>query len=67
MRRPGQEFEDVKSALAHIGQKFTLPAGRFVEEGALLRSVLQQKQTRLADFSGKDRLIMAVPDAGLSA
>jgi hypothetical protein len=57
----------VKSALAHIGQKFTLLAGRFVEEGALLRSVLQQKQTRLADFSGKDRLIMAVPDAGLSA
>jgi len=51
MRLPGQEFEDVKSALAHIGQKFTLPADRFVEEGALLRSVLTQKQTRLADFS----------------
>jgi len=47
----GQEFEDVKSALAHIGQKFTLPAERFVEAGALLRSVLRQKQTRLADFS----------------
>ena len=64
---PGQEFEDVKSALAHIGKKFTLPVERFVEEGALLRSVLKQKQTRLADFSGKDPLIMAVPDAGLSA
>jgi hypothetical protein len=49
----GQEFEDVKSALAHIGQKFTLPAERFVEAGALLRSVLKQKQTRLADFSAK--------------
>jgi hypothetical protein len=51
MRLPGQEFEDVKSALAHIGQKFTLPPDRFVESGALLRSVLKQKQTRLADFS----------------
>ena len=53
MRLPGQEFEDVKSALTHIGQKFTLPADRFVEAGALLRSVLRQKQTRLADFSAK--------------
>jgi len=53
MRLPGQEFEDVKSALAHIGQKFTLPADRFVVAGALLRSVLKQKQMRLADFSAK--------------
>lgn len=51
MRLPGQEFEDVKSALAHIGQTFTLPADRFVQAGALLRGVLKQKQTRLADFS----------------
>jgi hypothetical protein len=50
MKQPGQEFEDVKSALSHIGHKFTLPMKRFVEEGALLRNVLQQKQTRLADF-----------------
>jgi hypothetical protein len=53
MRLPGQEFEDVKSALSHIGQTFTLPAERFVEAGALLRGVLRQKQTRLADFSAK--------------
>jgi hypothetical protein len=51
MRLPGQEFEDVKSALAHIGQNFTLPAEKFVEAGSLLRSVLKQKQTRIADFS----------------
>jgi len=51
MKQPGQEFEDVKSALSHIGQKFTLPMNRFVEEGALLRNVLHQKQTRLTDFA----------------
>jgi len=51
MKQPGQEFEDVKSALSHIGQRFTLPMNRFVEEGALLRNVLRQKQTRLADFA----------------
>jgi hypothetical protein len=53
MRQPGQTFEDIPSALAHIGQKFTLPVKRFVEEGALLRSVLRQKQTRLTDFAAK--------------
>jgi len=51
MLQPGQEFEDVKSALNHISNKFTLPMDRFVEEGALLRSVLKQKQTRLDDFT----------------
>ena len=50
MLQPGQEFEDIKTALSHISQKFTLPMSRFVEEGALLRSVLRQRQTRLADF-----------------
>jgi hypothetical protein len=33
MLQPGQEFEDIKSALSHISQKFTLPMNRFVEEG----------------------------------
>ena len=51
MRQPGQDFEDIKSVLQHLGQKFTLPMKRFVEEGPLLRSVLKEKQTRLADFA----------------
>jgi hypothetical protein len=51
MLQPGQEFEDVKSALSHVSQKFTLPMNRFLEEGVLLRNVLKQKQTRLADFA----------------
>jgi hypothetical protein len=51
MKQPAQEFEDVKSALSHISGKFTLPVNRFVEEGALLRNVLRQRQTRLNDFT----------------
>jgi hypothetical protein len=51
MKQPAREFEDVKSALSHISGKFTLPVNRFVEEGALLRNVLRQRQTRLNDFS----------------
>ena len=50
MQQPGTPFEDLPSALAHIGQKFTLPMKRFVEEGALLRDVLRKKQARLSDF-----------------
>ena len=51
MLQPGKEFEDIKSALSHISQKFTLPMNRFVEEGTLLRNALRQKQTRLTDFA----------------
>ncbi len=61
MKQPGHEFEDIRSALSHISQKFTLPINRFIEEGALLRDVLRQKQTRLNDFSTGP---VAEPDAG---
>jgi hypothetical protein len=50
MRQPGREFEEMNVALAHISEKFTLPVSRFIAEGALLRDVLKQKQTRLANF-----------------
>ncbi len=33
MRQPAQEFEDIRSALSHISETFTLPMTRFIEEG----------------------------------
>ena len=35
MLQPAREFEDIRSALSHISEKFTLPLQRFVEEGEL--------------------------------
>jgi DNA repair protein NreA len=51
MRQPAQEFEDIRSALSHISESFSLPITRFIEEGALLRETIRQRQCRLSDFS----------------
>ena len=50
MNQPPQEFEDIQSALTHIAGKFTLPVSRFIEEGALLRSVIRERQCTFRDF-----------------
>jgi len=50
MNQPAQEFEDIRSALNHIGQKFTLPVQRFIEEGDLLRTMTRERQCQLKDF-----------------
>ncbi len=51
MNRPATEFEDIRSALAHIGNRFTLPVRRFMETGELLRTMTRQRQCTLKDFS----------------
>jgi len=51
MRQPAQEFEDIRSALSHISESFSLPITRFIEEGALLRETIRQRQCRLSDFA----------------
>jgi DNA repair protein NreA len=50
MNQPATEFEDIRSALGHIGSRFTLPIQRFVEEGELLRTMIRQRQCTLKDF-----------------
>jgi len=50
MNQPSQEFEDLKSALTHVSGKFTLPLKRFIEEGALLRNMIHERQCTLRDF-----------------
>jgi len=50
MNQPGQEFEDIRSALDHIGQKFVLPVQRFIEMGDLLRTMTRERQCQLKDF-----------------
>ncbi|HET6580838.1 MAG TPA: hypothetical protein VFG36_03055 [Methanoregula sp.] len=51
MHQPVQEFEDIRSALSHISEKFTLPMQRFIEEGALLRNTIRERQCTLRDFA----------------
>ena len=51
MRQPAQEFEGIKGALSHIAESFSLPMTRFIEEGALLRETIRQRQCRLSDFA----------------
>jgi DNA repair protein NreA len=51
MKQPFVEFEDIRSALSHISRKFTLPVGRFIEEGDLLRNTIRMRQCTLRDFS----------------
>lgn len=51
MWQPAQEFEDIRSALSHISDSFSLPMTRFIKEGALLRESIRQRQCRLSDFS----------------
>ncbi len=50
MLQKATEFEDIRSALLHISEKFTLPMQRFIDEGALLRTMLRQRQSTLAEF-----------------
>jgi hypothetical protein len=50
MRQPAEEFEDIRSALRNISRSFALPMTRFIEEGALLRETIRQRQCRLNDF-----------------
>jgi DNA repair protein NreA len=52
MNQPATEFEDIRSALAHIGNRFTLPIQRFIDEGELLRTMIRQRQSTLKDFLG---------------
>ncbi len=51
MNQPATEFEDIRSALTHIGDTFTLPVKRFIEEGELLRTMIRERQCTLSDFS----------------
>lgn len=51
MNQTPAEFEDIQSALSHIGWKFNLPITRFIEQGALLRSTIRSRQCTLRDFS----------------
>jgi hypothetical protein len=51
MHQPVQEFEDIRSALSHISEKFTLPMQRFIEEGVLLRNTIRERQCSLRDFT----------------
>jgi DNA repair protein NreA len=53
MNQPALEFEDIRSALGHIGSRFTLPIQRFIDEGELLRTMTRQRQCTLKDFLGK--------------
>jgi hypothetical protein len=50
MQQPASEFEGIRPALRYLGEKFTLPVTRFIEEGPLLRSALREHQCRLGDF-----------------
>lgn len=54
MNQPASEFEDIRSALAHIGNRFTLPVQRFIDEGELLRTMTRQRQCTLKDFIGPE-------------
>jgi len=51
MQQPAQEFEDIKSALMHLSEKFTLPLQRFIDEGTLLRQNLSERQCTLREFA----------------
>jgi hypothetical protein len=51
MQQPAIEFEDIRSALSHISEKFTLPLQRFLEEGYLLKNTLRERQCTLRDFA----------------
>jgi len=51
MKQPVQEFADIRSALSHISEKFTLPMQRYIEEGALLRNTIRERQCTLRDFA----------------
>jgi hypothetical protein len=50
MHQPHQEFEDMKTALAYIDSKLTLPVERFVKKSDLLQDILRSRQTTLDSF-----------------
>ncbi len=52
MQQKGREFEDIRSALAYLSNRFTLPMERFIHSGALLQESLKGGQTNLAAFCG---------------
>jgi len=54
MLQPPLFFEDLRSSLNHVSQKFHLPVSRFIRESTLLAESCSQKQMHLSDFSGKD-------------
>ena len=62
MLQPACEFEDIRSALSHISEKFTLPLQRFVKEGALLRSTLRERQCTFRDFTSPQALSKGSPE-----
>jgi hypothetical protein len=51
MRERPTEFEDLKSVLNHISERFTLPVQRFITETTLLKESLRQRQCTLNDFA----------------
>jgi hypothetical protein len=50
MRQPAQEFENIRAALTHISEKFSMPLKRFIDEGNLLSNILRERQCTLHDF-----------------
>jgi hypothetical protein len=50
LRRPAKEFGDIGGALLYLSGKFTLPVRRFIEEGALLRQSVRQRQATLHEY-----------------
>lgn len=46
----GKEFETFKDAFSYVSGTMTLPPERFIQSGRVLRSLLQEQQTRLSDF-----------------
>ena len=50
MRQPAREFEDIREVLGYLSGRFTLPMQRFIQEGALLRNTIRQRQCTLRDF-----------------
>ncbi len=50
MQQPASEFEEIRAALSHISEKFTLPVQRFIEEGELLRTMIRERQCSLKEF-----------------
>ncbi|MGB9175108.1 MAG: Nre family DNA repair protein [Methanoregula sp.] len=51
MNQSPVEFEDIRTALTHLSQKFALPMTRFIEKGELLRNSIRMRQCTLRDFS----------------
>ena len=51
MQQPASEFEDIRAALSHISEKFTLPVQRFIDEGELLRAIIRERQCSLREFT----------------